>query len=246
MTQRYLGSVALVTGAASGIGAATVRRLLREGARVAALDVTAMDGSPADSADVLSLTCDVRDEARVADAVARTVAWGGRLDLVANVAGVASYQHTRDVTSAEWERILGVNLTGTFLVSRAALPHLVASRGAIVNVASLAGVRGWRYSAAYSAAKGGVVALSRSLAVEFAPDGVRVACVCPGSVDTPLRAGLTPVPDMHPKLDGRGGALVDPPVADPAEVAAAIVYLGAAEARFATGAVLRLDGGAGA
>ncbi|HTJ37801.1 MAG TPA: SDR family oxidoreductase [Dactylosporangium sp.] len=238
---RYDGLVALVTGAASGIGAATVERLRREGARVAALDVAAI---PAQDG-VLPLACDVRDEAAVAVAVARAADWCGRLDLVANVAGVASYQHTTDVALAEWERILGVNLTGTFLVCRAALPHLVAARGAIVNVASLAGVRGWRYSAAYSAAKGGVVALSRSLAVEYAPHGVRVACVCPGSVDTPLRGGLTPVPNPHPRLDGHARALLDPPVADPAEIAAAIAYLGAPEARFATGAVLRLDGGAG-
>ncbi|MFI5914212.1 SDR family NAD(P)-dependent oxidoreductase [Dactylosporangium sp. NPDC051541] len=239
---RYAGSVALVTGAASGIGAATVRRLRREGARVAALDLAAIDES---ADDLLPLRCDVRDETAVAEAVGAAAAWGGRLDLVANVAGVASYQHTSDVELAEWDRIIGINLTGTFLVSRAALPFLVAARGAIVNVASLAGVRGWRYSAAYSAAKGGVVALTRSLAVELAPDGVRVTCVCPGSVDTPLRSGLKAVPHPHPRLEGIGGALVDPPVADPAEVAAAIAYLGSAEARFATGAVLRLDGGAG-
>ncbi|GAA2394052.1 SDR family oxidoreductase [Dactylosporangium salmoneum] len=242
MTSRYAGRVALVTGAASGIGAATVRRLLDEGARVAALDLRPVEEGP----DLLALEGDVRDEAQVAAAVARAAEWGGRLDLLANVAGVASYQHTTDVTLAEWERIVGVNLTGPFLVCRAALPHLVAAGGAIVNVASLAGVRGWRYSAAYSAAKGGVVALTRSLAVEYAPHGVRVACVCPGSVDTPLRDGLVPVANPHPKLAERGGALLDPPVADPAEVAAAIAYLGAAEARFATGAILRLDGGAGA
>jgi meso-butanediol dehydrogenase/(S,S)-butanediol dehydrogenase/diacetyl reductase len=239
---RYAGRVALVTGGASGIGAATVRRLLREGARVAVLDLAAVEQGP----DVLAVGCDVRDEDGVAAAVGRVVAWGGRLDLVANVAGVASYQHTADVTLAEWERVVGVNLTGTFLVSRAALPHLVVAQGAIVNVASLAGVRGWRYSAAYSAAKGGVVALTRALAVEYAPDGVRVACVCPGAVDTPLRAGLVPVADPHPRLAGHGRALLEPPVAAADEVAAAIAYLGAGEARFATGAVLRLDGGAGA
>ena len=178
--------------------------------------------------------------------MAAVIAWAGRIDLLANVAGVASYAHTTDVALAEWERIVGINLTGTFLVTRECLPHLVASRGAVVNVASLAGVRGWRYSAAYSAAKGGVVALTRSLAIEYAPAGVRVACVCPGSVDTPLKAGLAPVPDADPRLLGRGGALVDPPVAQPAEVAAAIAYLGSDEARFATGAVLRMDGAAGA
>jgi meso-butanediol dehydrogenase / (S,S)-butanediol dehydrogenase / diacetyl reductase len=182
----------------------------------------------------------------VDSAVASVVSWGGRLDLVANVAGVAATAHTTDVTLAEWERILGVNLTGTFLVTRAALPHLIEARGAVVNVASLAGVRGWRYSAAYSASKGGVVALTRSLAVEYARVGVRVSCVCPGSIDTPLRQGLTPLPDADPALASHARALTDPPVSQPEEIAAAIAYLGSAEARFATGAILRLDGAAGA
>jgi meso-butanediol dehydrogenase / (S,S)-butanediol dehydrogenase / diacetyl reductase len=240
MPHRHDGRVALVTGAASGIGRATAIRLRDEGARVAGLDV-----APVDVDGVHGIGCDVRDEDQVAAAVAAAARWGGRIDLLANVAGVASSAHTTDVTLAEWDRILAVNLTGTFLACRAALPHLIAARGAVVNVASLAGVRGWRYSAAYSAAKGGVVALTRALAVEYAPDGVRVACVCPGSVDTPLKRDLVPAPDQDPRLAGHARALLDPPVADPAEVAAAIAYLGSAEARFATGAVLRLDGGAG-
>jgi NAD(P)-dependent dehydrogenase (short-subunit alcohol dehydrogenase family) len=239
MPRRYDGRVALVTGAASGIGRATAARLVAEGARVAGLDVAPvlLDG-------VHGVVCDLRDEDAVSAAVAE-VAAAGRIDLLANVAGVASSAHTTDVTLAEWDRILAVNLTGTFLACRAALPHLVAAGGAIVNVASLAGVRGWRYSAAYSAAKAGVVGLTRALAVEYAPAGVRVACVCPGSVDTPLRRDLVPAPEQDPRLAGHARALLDPPVADPAEVAAAIAYLGSAEARFATGAVLRLDGGAG-
>jgi meso-butanediol dehydrogenase/(S,S)-butanediol dehydrogenase/diacetyl reductase len=240
MPHRYDGRVALVTGAASGIGLATAIRLRDEGARVVGLDM-----APVCVEGVHGVRADLRDEEQVAAAVADAVRWGGRLDLLANVAGVAASAHTTDVTLAEWERILAVNLTGTFLACRAALPHLIATRGAVVNVASLAGVRGWRYSAAYSAAKGGVVALTRSLAVEYAPDGVRVACVCPGSVDTPLKRDLVPAPDQDPRLAGHARALLDPPVADPAEVAAAIAYLGSAEARFATGAVLRLDGGAG-
>jgi NAD(P)-dependent dehydrogenase (short-subunit alcohol dehydrogenase family) len=188
---------------------------------------------------------DVRDEAAVSAAVAAAVEWGGQLDLLANVAGVGHTARTTEVTLAEWERVLGVNLTGTFLVTREALPHLVASQGAIVNVASLAGVRGWRYSAAYSASKGGVVALTRALAVEYARAGVRVSCVCPGSIDTPLRHGLSPVDGADPALLNHARALVDPPISQPEEIAAAIAYLGSAEARFATGAILRLDGAAG-
>jgi meso-butanediol dehydrogenase/(S,S)-butanediol dehydrogenase/diacetyl reductase len=237
---RYEGLVALVTGAASGLGRATAARLAAEGAQVACLDLEASG-----TAD-LDVVADVREETEVADAVRRTMAWAGRLDVVVNAAGVASFGHTTDVALGEWQRLLAVNLTGPFLVTRAALPHLVDSRGAVVNVASLAGVRGWRYGAAYSASKGGVVALTRSLAVEYAGAGVRICCVCPGSIDTPMRRSIAPVPDADPQLLGHGRALVDPPVATAGEIAAAIAYLASPEARFATGAVLRLDGGAGA
>jgi NAD(P)-dependent dehydrogenase (short-subunit alcohol dehydrogenase family) len=239
---RYADRVALVTGAASGLGRATALRLASEGARVACLDLRAA-GLGGDS--FVDVVADVRDEASVRAAVERVVEWAGRLDLLANVAGIGSVAHTTDVTLPDWDRVLGVNLTGTFLMVRESLPHLVAARGAVVNVASLAGVRGWRYSAAYSASKGGVVALTRALAVEYAAAGVRVSCVCPGSIDTPLRSGLTPLPDADPVLLNHARALVDPPVSQPEEIAAAIAYLGSAEARFATGAVLRIDGGAG-
>jgi len=241
---RYEGRVALVTGAASGLGRATALRLAAEGARVACLDLT--PAALADTGSFVDVVGDVRDEAAVRDAVGAAIEWGGRLDLLANVAGVGHTARTTEVTLSEWERVLGVNLTGTFLVTREALPHLVASKGAIVNVASLAGVRGWRYSAAYSASKGGVVALTRALAVEYARAGLRVSCVCPGSIDTPLRHGLSPVDGADPALLNHARALVDPPISQPEEIAAAIAYLGSAEARFATGAILRLDGAAGA
>ncbi|WP_225851851.1 SDR family NAD(P)-dependent oxidoreductase [Micromonospora sp. AMSO12t] len=243
MRGRYEGRIALVTGAAAGLGRATARRLAAEGARVACLDLHADDAGLGPAG--LALAGDVRDEAAVGEAVDRTLAWGGGLDLVVTAAGVASFGHTTDVPLAEWERMLAVNLTGTFLTARAALPHLGAARGALVTVSSLAGVRGYRYSAAYSAAKGGVVALTRALAVEYAPAGVRVTCVCPGSIDTGLTRNLAPVPAADPRLLAHGRALVDPPVSQPEEIAGAIAYLGSPEARFATGAVLRMDGGAG-
>lgn len=242
---RYRGRAALVTGAGSGIGRATAVLLAAEGARVACLDSGDNDTAATIGPAALDLRADIRDESAVRAAVARTAAWAGRLDLLANVAGVASYAHTTEVTLAEWERLIGVNLTGTFLVTREAMPHLLASRGAVVNVASLAGVRGFQYSAGYSAAKGGVVALTRALAVEYARAGVRVACVCPGAVDTPLRNGLAPVSDPDPVLLARARGLTDPPVAQPEEIAESIAFLGSAAARFATGAVLQVDGGAG-
>lgn len=243
---RYAGRVALVTGAGSGLGMATAMRLANDGALVACADIEPNGIGERLGSAGLDVTVDVTDEAAVRTTVAEVVGWAGRLDLVVNAAGVASFGHTTDVDLTEWQRLIEVNLTGPFLVIRAALPHLIESRGAVVNVASLAGVRGWRYGAAYSAAKGGLVALTRSLAVEYAKAGVRFACVCPGSIDTPMRQAIRPVPDADADLLAHGRALVDPPVADPEEIAAAIAFLGSREARFATGAVLRMDGGAGA
>jgi len=243
---RYAGRVALVTGAGSGIGTATAMRLAEDGALVACADIKPNGIGERLGSAGLDIEVDVTDEAAVRAAVAGVVEWAGRLDVVVNAAGVASFAHTTDVEWREWQRVLEVNLTGPFMVIREALPHLIESRGVVVNVASLAGVRGWRYSAAYSASKGGLVALTRSLAVEYAKTGVRFMCVCPGSVDTPLRASIQPVPDADPDLLAHGRALVEPPVADPEEIAATIAFLGSKEARFATGAVLRMDGGAGA
>jgi meso-butanediol dehydrogenase / (S,S)-butanediol dehydrogenase / diacetyl reductase len=118
------------------------------------------------------------------------------------------------------------------------------SRGVMINVASIAALRGWRYMAAYAATKGGIVALSRSLAVEYGDRGVRVNVVCPGGIATPLVAALTPVRDAAPELMRRSPALLDPPTAQPEEIAGTISYLAGPEARFVTGSVVVIDGGA--
>ena len=229
------GPVALVTGAAGGIGAATVTRLRDDGFVVAGFDVR-----PGDGVEML----DVTDAASVESAVASVIAAHGRLDLVANVAGISQFGRVEGLTDDEWHRNLAVNLTGPFTVIRAALPHLRAARGCVVNVASIAGVHGQAYTAAYSAAKGGLVMLTKALAVELAPDGVRVNCVCPAGVDTPLVAevaGKIP-PDADRALMARMNMLL-PGLVSPEEVAGAIAYLASDDARNVTGHALVLDGG---
>jgi NAD(P)-dependent dehydrogenase (short-subunit alcohol dehydrogenase family) len=233
---RFEGKVALVTGAASGIGAATAALLAEEGAHVVGVDV---QGEGADL-----LHGDVTDPASVQGFVAETIARHGGIDIVANVAGMVRFSHVEDTTHADWQQHLAVNLTGPFLVSQAALPTLLERKGCIVNVASIAGLRGQPYTAAYCASKGGLVLLTKSMALELAGRGVRVNAVCPSGVVTPLIAGVakTIPTDADPKLMERlmapNGLWVEP-----VEIAEAIAYLSSPAARNITGTTLLIDGG---
>jgi len=241
---------AVITGAGSGLGRASAIRLARDGFAVACVDVRA--ATAAQTAGEITdaggqacwVGCDISDEQSVDAGVDDILRQLGGIDVVVNAAGIASAGHTLEVTLEEWRRLLDVNLTGTFLMARATLPALLESRGVMINVASIAALRGWRYMAAYAATKGGIVALSRSLAVEYGDRGVRVNVVCPGGIDTPLVAALTPVRDAAPELMRRSPALLDPPTAQPEEIAGTISYLAGPEARFVTGSVVVIDGGA--
>lgn len=243
--QRYEGRVALVTGAGSGIGRATVRRLVDEGATVVAADidaggveVTAKEASGPEA--VTPFVGDVRDPSFGPAAVAAALEHG-RLDTVVNAAGILRFEHSHEVALESWQQILDVNLTGTFLVCQAAIPALLEYKGAIVNVASTAALAAHPWAAAYSASKGGVLALTRTLAIEYAKRGLRVNAVCPGSIDTPMaRAFALPV-GADPKLVHRIMSPVG--MAEPEAVAAAIAYLGSDDASHVNGADLRVDGG---
>ncbi|MDT4919247.1 MAG: hypothetical protein QOI15_149 [Pseudonocardiales bacterium] len=232
---RFAGKVVLVTGAASGIGAATATMFREGGADVVGVDLSAAD-------DVIA--GDVTDPESVRSFVAEAVKRHGGIDVVANVAGIVRFAHVEDVTLDDWQQQLAVNLTGPFLVSQAALPSLVERRGCIVNVASIAGLRGQAYTAAYCASKGGLIMLTKSMALEFATRGVRVNAVCPSSVLTPMIQGVAPtIPaDAEPKLMARLMAVNEGWVA-PEEIAESIAYLASHAARSITGTTLLIDGG---
>jgi meso-butanediol dehydrogenase/(S,S)-butanediol dehydrogenase/diacetyl reductase len=238
---------ALVTGAASGIGRATALRLAEEGARVFAADVNARgleetaDAILEAGGEAAAALCDVSDPGACARLVRDAVTALGRLDVLCNVAGVATYAHATDISVEQWQRIIAVNLSGTFFTCQAALPHLLETRGNIVNMASSAGLTGVAYASAYCASKGGVVMLTRSLAVEFARRGVRVNCVCPGGVDTPLARSFAMPEGADPALFARMQLV--PRLARPEEIAAAVAYLASDEARYVTGEALSIDGG---
>lgn len=234
-----------MTGAASGIGRATVHRLVAEGATVLAADMAAEGlaetvASAAPAAAVTTLVGDVTDPDFAPAAVDAALALDGHLDLLVNAAGILRFEHSHEADLAAWERILAVNLTGTFRFCRAALPALLDGGGVIVNVASTSALFGHPWAAAYAASKGGVLSLTKTLAVEYAKQGLRVNAVCPGSIDTPI-TGAFHLPDgADPKLLRR---IMSPTgMAGPEVVAAAIAYLGSDDARHVNGEDLRIDG----
>jgi NAD(P)-dependent dehydrogenase (short-subunit alcohol dehydrogenase family) len=246
--RRFEGHIAIVTGAASGIGRATAVRLASEGAAVACLDVTeealeeTVEALGVLGATAIAERCDVTNEEEVNQSVEVVVTTLGLPDVLCNVAGVGTFTHTIDTTLEQWDRIIGVNLTGTFLMTRAALPHMLEpNQGNIVNVASTAGLVGSAYSAAYCASKGGVIMLTKALAVEFAGRGVRVNAVAPGGVDTPLIANFGLPPGGDPKHFDRITSRMG--FCRPEQVAAAIAFLASDESAYTTGAVLAVDGG---
>jgi NAD(P)-dependent dehydrogenase (short-subunit alcohol dehydrogenase family) len=243
---RFAGKIALVTGAGSGIGRATALRLAAEGAAVACIDVNAENLKSVEKdlseagATVAVYECDVTDETSVGSTVAAATKALGTIDVVCNVAGVGVFSHTTEQTLEGWNRMIGVNLTGTFLVCRATLPGLLEVGGSITNVVSTAGMMGQPYSAAYCASKGGVRLLTMALAVEYVDSGVRVNGIAPGMVDTPLVHEFGFPEGANFKLMDR---LMTPMGAcTPAEVASAIAFIASDEAGYISGAILSIDG----
>ncbi len=231
---RFDGRVALVSGAASGIGRAVATRLADEGAAVVRSDVHEIDGG---------VVCDVRDPDACARAVAVALATHGRLDVLANVAGIGISRMIADLTPHEWREVIDVNLTGTFLLSQSALPALLKTKGVIVNMGSVAGLRATPYNAAYCASKGGVIMLTKSMAIELAKAGVRVNAVCPASVDTPFLRGFEIPEGADLSLFARAASPMGRLI-EPAEVAAAVAYLASDEASTVSGTTLVIDGAA--
>ncbi len=249
--ERLSDRVVIVTGAASGIGRATAARLAAEGARVLACDITAdtlteavaeIDGSAGGEA--VAHPLDVSAEQATADAVAAAIGRWGRLDGLVNAAGILRASRTHETDLDVWNRILTVNATGTFLMCRAALPHLVTAKGAIVNFASTSTFFGHPWMAAYAASKGAIQSMSQTLAVEYALEGVRVNCVAPGSV----HSGITGAVEFPPDLTREEGKLVRRIMSptgfgEPADVAGVIAMLLSDDGRHITGETIRIDGG---
>jgi NAD(P)-dependent dehydrogenase (short-subunit alcohol dehydrogenase family) len=238
----------LVSGAASGIGLAVARIALQRGARVCLLD---RDRASLEAAarslgeDAWPVVCDVADPAAVNAAVEEGARWLGGIDAVVNSAGVDSLTPLERLSDAEWSRTLAINLTGPMLICRAALPHLrSAGGGTIVNVSSAAGLSPLPNRTAYCAAKAGVIMFGKALAIEAAPDGIRVNAVCPGAVDTPLfRSSYEHEDDPERELEAIRQRYAMRRIAAPEELAEAILYLSGPGSSYITGTALAVDGG---
>jgi meso-butanediol dehydrogenase/(S,S)-butanediol dehydrogenase/diacetyl reductase len=243
---RFKKKVAVVTGAASGIGKATALRLASEGASVACVDVNAkglrqtVKQIEADKGKAKAFTCNLLDIASIAKTIKAVVKEYGQIDVLCNIAGLGHFARDEDETIEGWNRVIGVNLTGTYWMSKLALPHLVASKGAIVNTASTAGTHAQPWSSAYSASKGGVISLTQTMAISNGLQGVRVNCVAPGGVETPITEQFTPPEGVDLAVMAR--IMPFERFGHPDELAAAFAFLASSDASYINGVTLRVDG----
>ena len=245
--RRFEGRTILITGAGSGIGKATALRFGSEGGRVHCADI---DGAAAErtateireaGGEAADTRCDVSDPTAVARTVDGAVERWGALHVLVNVAGIGGFRRLADVTFEDWSRFIAVNLTGTFLMCQRAMPHILKTRGAIINTASVAGLKSHPYCAPYCASKGGVVMLTKALAAEFGRKEVRINCLCPGGIETPMLSQFQ-LPEGVPQAAlmriaplGRHGK--------PEEVAGTIAFLASDDATYINGATILVDGG---
>jgi SDR family mycofactocin-dependent oxidoreductase len=256
--------VAFITGAAHGQGRAVALALAASGHDIAALDVAAPleypgygMGTPAEleslqaeceaaGAQCLIAVADVRDDAAVKAAVTQAIERFGRIDLLFNNAGICAYGLAHELSEAEWDAMIDINLKGAFLVGRHVIPHMIAAQaGSIINNSSIAGLRGMARLSHYAASKWGLTGLSKSWAIELAPHGIRVNSIHPTGVDTPLNDGLAAMEGMTTQeiAERSAGNLLPVPWIEASDVAEAVLYLAGPGARYVTGTTLVIDAG---
>ena len=249
MRNRFEGKRVLLSGGARGIGEATAERLAQEGAHICIGDIDLKGAERTEQRlGGNAFAYDARDPESASNLVASASAAMGGIDVLLNIAGIMTWGRFEETTPAAWQRTLDINLSGPFYLSQAALPELKASKGCIVNVASVGGVHPVYGTAAYGISKAGVIAMTQAASLEWARHGIRVNAVAPGGVATPMHEKSTAGGGVDPAIFAEAAGrnmpkLTDRDACTPAEIATAIAYLASDEARYATGTVLILDGG---
>lgn len=247
---RYVGKVAAVTGVASGMGRCIALRLASEGATVFGIDINAegLDEVAAEVADTAAAggamhtrVIDIADPVECHAAIAECVAQHGRLDVLGNIAAISWMKHAVDVTTEDWREMFAINVDGTFFMCQAALPHIIASEGSIINIASNAAFMGSAYLVPYCATKGAVVQMTRALATEFVKEPIRINAIAPGGTDTPMNREYQLAENTDFKLLMRSMAFR--PLDKPEHVAALFAFLASAEAANIHGAIINADSG---
>lgn len=264
MAHELKGRVAFITGAAHGQGRATALTLAKAGAKIAALDIAKQltypgykTGSSSDldslakecrtlGVECLTFAADVRDSQAVKEAVDRTVALLGSVDVLFNNAGICGYALAHEMTEEAWDNMLDINLKGSWIVAKHVIPHMIkAQRGVIINNSSVGGLRGMGRLSHYAASKWGLTGLTKSWAIELAPHGIRVVSIHPTGVNTPMNDGLAELEGTTPKAiaERSAGNLLPVPWIEPEDVAEAVLYLVSDKARFVTGSQFVIDAG---
>lgn len=264
MAGELSGRVAFITGAANGQGRATALTLAKAGAKIAALDVARQlsypgyktgspDGLDSLAAEVrqlgtecMTFATDVRDSNGVKEAVDRTVALLGSVDILFNNAGICAYAMAHEMTEEAWDTMIDINLKGSWIVAKHVIPHMIKNkRGVIINNSSVGGLRGMGRLSHYAASKWGLTGLTKSWAIELAPHGIRVVSIHPTGVNTPMNDGLAELEGLTPTeiAERSAGNLLPVPWIEPSDVAEAVLYLVSDRARFVTGSQFVIDAG---
>lgn len=244
---RFDDKVVLITGAASGIGQAAAIRLAQEGGKIYCTDINepalqeAVAAIKQSGGEATARRLDISSESDVTACVQDCVKTYGKLDAVVNMAGILRFDNCHELALADWQRVIDVNLTGTFMLCKAVLPELLKTQGNIVNAASTASLSGLPWGTAYGASKGAVLAMTRTIAVEYAKRGVRANCVCPGDISTNMAANVSFPADADFDLLARISSLTGPK--EPKVVAGVIAMLASEDGAHITGEHIRVDGG---